>query len=244
MPVFLLGEDCHFPPARLASSDGVIAVGGDLSPRRLIRAYAAGIFPWFSENGPIIWWSPDPRLVLFPEEVHVSKSMRRVLNQDQFRCTLDLNFSEVLGHCRQSRKGESGTWITDEMAEAYLRLHRLGYAHSVEVWSERHLVGGLYGVSLGSCFFAESKYYQVTNASKFAFIWLARFLKGLGFLMMDCQVTSDHVKSMGAREGPRREFLSDLAKAMRKPTLRGSWEQFLNRTQRPQSPPDPHDPRK
>ena len=235
MPVFLLGEDCHFPPAELATSDGVIAVGGDLSPRRLIRAYAAGIFPWFSENGPIIWWSPDPRLVLFPEEVHVSKSMKRVLNQGQFGCTLDLNFSEVLGNCRLSRKGEAGTWITDEMAAAYRHLHRLGYAHSVEVWSGGHLAGGLYGVSLGRCFFAESKYYSATNASKYAFIWLARWLKNLGFLMMDCQVASDHLKSMGAREVPRREFLQDLGAALRKPTLRGSWTRLANQTLRSQS---------
>ena len=230
MPVFLLGENSHFPPAELATAEGVVAVGGDLSPRRLIRAYAHGIFPWFSEEGPIIWWSPDPRLVLFPDEVHISKSMRQVINKNQFRVTLDQNFAQVVENCRRPRKGDEGTWITDEMAEAYCRLHHRGYAHSVEVWQGNRLAGGLYGVSLGRCFFAESKYYSVSNASKFALIWLARMLKRLEFPIMDCQVSSDHVKSLGARDVSRDEFMEILIKAFRKPTLRGDWGRLIEGT--------------
>ena len=230
MPVFILGKGSHFPPVELATADGVVAVGGDLSPRRLISAYAHGIFPWFSEEGPILWWSPDPRLILFPEEVHISKSMRQVINKNQFRVTLDQNFTQVIENCRRPRRGDKGTWITDEMAEAYSHLYHRGYAHSVEVWQENRLAGGLYGVSVGRCFFAESKYYSVSNASKFALIWLARMLKRLEFPIIDCQVSSDHVKSLGAREVSRDEFMGILERAFRKPTLRGDWGPLIEGT--------------
>lgn len=216
-----------FPPPELSSPEGIIAVGGDLSPQRLLNAYAAGIFPWYSEGEPILWWSPDPRLVLFPGEVHISKSMKRIINKKLFHLTCDSRFKEVIEKCRQPRLTQPCTWITDDIQEAYVQLHNMGYAHSVEVWQNEKLVGGLYGVSLGKCFFGESMFSHVANASKFAFIRFFQRLFQSGFIMVDCQVPSRHLKQLGAREIPRTEFLNLLEQGLAYKTLKGKWEFFL-----------------
>lgn len=227
MPIYLLGESTVFPAAENATRDGIIAIGGDLSPERLLNAYAGGIFPWYSDGEPILWWSPSPRMVLFPAEVHVSRSMKKLLRKDPpwFRWTVDRAFGEVIENCRTSRrKGEPGTWITIEMREAYIYLHELGFGHSLEVWQGEELVGGIYGVSLGKCFFGESMFSRAANASKFAFIMLARQLKKMEFLMLDCQVPSAHLKTLGAREIPRREYLELLKQGLQAETWVGKWE--------------------
>jgi len=224
MPVFHLRPDLIFPPPELASPEGVLAVGGDLSPERLLLAYRMGIFPWYGEEEPILWWSPDPRFVLLPAELNVSRSMRQLLKKDLFRVTFDRSFREVVEGCRRPRKDRSGTWIHEEMAEAYDELHRLGYAHSVEVWEGGEVVGGLYGVSLGRCFFGESMFTKVSNASKMALIVLARKLHALGFVLIDCQVYTDHLRSLGARMVPRSLFLRMLADGLNHETLRGNWD--------------------
>jgi leucyl/phenylalanyl-tRNA---protein transferase len=222
MPIFRLCDDIIFPPAGLASGSGVLAVGGDLSTGRLLAAYRGGIFPWYSEGDPIIWWSPDPRFVLFPGELRVSKSMRQVLKRNTFSITCDRDFSGVITGCRDSRE-ESGTWITDEMLEAYCELHRLGYAHSVEAWHEGVLAGGLYGVSLGRCFFGESMFATVSNASKAAFIVMVGFLEKIGIRIIDCQVYTSHLESLGARSIPRADFLQILGEALEHPDVTGNW---------------------
>ncbi len=229
MPIYLLGEDPLFPPPEMASPEGIIAAGGDLSPERLLNAYASGIFPWFSENDPILWWTPDPRMILLPGQIHISKSMKRIMdrNSGPFHLTVDRSFAEVIENCRKPRKIEgkrvTGTWITPEMKAAYTSLHRLGYAHSVEVWQENRLVGGLYGVSLGRCFFGESMFSLVPNASKYAFIVFFRKLFNLDFQLVDCQVPNNHLKRLGATEIPRRSFLALLDKALEHETLPGKW---------------------
>lgn len=226
MPIFLLGEKPIFPPAELANRDGIIAVGGDLSPERLINAYAAGIFPWYSESDPIIWWSPDPRLVMFPGEVHVSRSMKRLLKRNPFQLTSDRDFAGVIAGCRKFRQHQPGTWITPEIAEAYTRLHQLGFAHSVEVWQGKQLVGGLYGISLGKCFFGESMFSEAANASKLAFIKLSEKLFDQGFPFIDCQIPSPHLKTLGAREIPRKDYLKLLEEALKHETRQGKWHLF------------------
>jgi len=224
MPVFRLGKEPVFPPVELANPDGLVAVGGDLSVTRLLNGYRCGVFPWYSSQTPILWWAPDPRLVLFPKEVHVSKSMRRILNQRIFSLTFDREFRAVIENCARSRRGQEGTWITGDMRAAYLELHRRGYAHSLEVWRDADLVGGLYGVSLGRCFFAESMYHRAANASKFALIRLGQLLEQRGFSFIDCQIPNDHIKSMGAREISRREFMGHLEEALNHPSLTGDWQ--------------------
>ena len=164
--IFSLSKEIIFPPVELAEDNGILAVGGDLSPKRLIAAYSQGIFPWFSDDSPIIWWSPDPRFVLFPSEIKITRSMRQVLNRNIFTFSFDRNFREVITRCRNPRKDQEGTWITDEMVEAYVRLHEMGLAHSVEAWQDGELAGGLYGVSLGNIFFGESMFTDVSNASR------------------------------------------------------------------------------
>lgn len=226
MPVFLLGEKPVFPPAELADKEGILAVGGDLSPERLINAYRHGIFPWFSEGDPIIWWSPDPRLVLLPGEIHVSKSMAKILKKNPFRLTCDRSFESVIKKCSAPREKQKQTWITQEMMEAYIDLHNLGLAHSVEVWQQKRLVGGFYGVALGKCFFGESMFFEVANASKFAFIKFAGKLFERGFLLVDCQVPTEHLKSLGAREIPRAKFLLILKESLRYETHKGKWDIF------------------
>lgn len=226
MPVFWLSDDkIAFPDPSLANDDGVLAVGGDLSPERLLLAYQLGIFPWYNEHDPILWWSPDPRFVLFPSELKVAKSMRPYFNQRKFELTLDTRFREVIGHCQTSRrKGQlGGTWITDEMLEAYCRLHELGLAHSVEVWKSDRLVGGLYGIALGKIFFGESMFAKVSNASKFGFIALVRMLEQLDYWLIDCQQETRHLGSLGARNIPRETFLDYLDKNRSEPTMRGGW---------------------
>jgi leucyl/phenylalanyl-tRNA--protein transferase len=227
MPIFLLGEEPVFPPPELASPEGIIAVGGDLSSQRLLNAYGSGIFPWYSEGEPILWWSPDPRLVLLPGDLHISKSMKKILKKNLFHLSFDHSFTQVIENCRRPRPGQRGTWITDEIRDAYSKLHQLGFAHSVEVWRQNQLVGGLYGVSIGKCFFGESMFAETANASKFAFIKFFQRLFQAGFIMIDCQVPSDHLKRLGAREIPRKQFLSLLAKGLKSKTIRGKWD-FLD----------------
>ena len=211
MPVFLLDNNhLIFPSPELANPDGVLAVGGDLSPERLLLAYQHGIFPWFSAGEPIMWWSPDPRFVLFPEKLKVSKSMRPYFNQQKFRVTYDRAFGQVMRECSQPRVGgpQGSTWITESMVEAYIRLHEIGFAHSVEVWEGEELVGGLYGLSLGKCFFGESMFTRVSNASKFGFISLVKHLRAFDFQLIDCQQQTGHLKSLGAEAISRKAFFA------------------------------------
>ena len=200
MPVFWLDDQSlEFPAPELATPEGILAVGGDLSPARLLEAYAGGIFPWFNEGDPILWWSPDPRFVLFPDELVVSKSMRPYFNQKKFQVSFDQDFEGVMRSCQQSnRNGQSGdTWITEDMIQAYVQVHQLGYAHSVEVWQEGDLVGGLYGISLGKIFFGESMFSRVSNASKFGFITLVQKLREKGGKKQQCfGVAGSHKHSL------------------------------------------------
>lgn len=224
MPVFRLTKSLLFPPCHYAEPDGLLAVGGDLSPERLLLAYRMGIFPWYSEDTPILWWSPDPRLVLFPEELKVSSSLRRAIRKGVFQVTMDRAFRQVMEGCATIvRKSAEGTWILPEMVEAYCRLHRLGYAHSVESWYGGELVGGLYGVAIGRVFFGESMFARMTDASKVAFVHLVGLLRHWDFELIDCQVTTTHLQRFGAREIPREEFLDRLETALVKSTYRGRW---------------------
>lgn len=210
---WLSKDQITFPHPDLANEDGILAVGGDLSAERLIEAYKKGIFPWFNPEDPIIWWSPNPRFVLFPEEIKVSKSMRPYFNQKKFTVTCDTVFEQVITSCsKQDRSGQlGGTWITDNMLEAYINLHHLGHAHSVEVWDKDELVGGLYGISQGKIFFGESMFSKVSNASKFGFISLVKKLTEQGYNLIDCQQETKHLASLGARSIPRKQFLAFLA---------------------------------
>jgi leucyl/phenylalanyl-tRNA--protein transferase len=223
--VYRLSRRAVFPEPGEAEPDGLLAVGGDLSPERLLAAYAAGIFPWYSDETPILWWSPDPRLVLDPASLHVSRSLTRTLRRRRYRVRSDTAFAEVIARCAsRTRPGQDGTWITDEMAAAYRRLHELGFAHSFEAWEGETLSGGLYGVSLGGAFFGESMFADRPDASKVALVtaigWMARW----GVTLVDCQVRTEHLVRLGAREIPRREFLAALARALEKPTRRGRWD--------------------
>ncbi len=185
-------------------------MGGDLSPHRLLLAYSLGIFPWFNEGEPPLWWCPDPRCVLLPAELKVSRSLSKLLRRNSFHVTSNRSFAQVIDNCAALREANGGTWITDEMRAAYCRLHEFGYAHSVEAWLDGALVGGLYGVSLGRCFFGESMFFRVANASKVAFVTLVRHLREQGFTLVDCQLPSAHLASFGARSLPRSEFLQRL----------------------------------
>ena len=212
--IFRLTEELMFPNPRLAGESGLLAIGGDLSPERLMLAYANGIFPWYSDDEPICWYCPETRCVLLPQNIRISKSMQKVLNSGLFEITAGFAFPDVIAACKQkARAGQDGTWITDEMEKAYIELYELGYAISVEVWQAGKLVGGLYGVIIGRVFFGESMFSDVANASKAALIWLCRS----GFFdLIDCQVVTSHLVSMGATAMPRNEFLNLLQEILDK----------------------------
>ncbi len=224
MTIFRLPDECIFPPPELADDNGLIAVDGDLSEQRILTAYSMGIFPWYSEGDPILWWSPDPRLVLFPHDFKIARSLRQTMNRNQFTVTLDNAFEEVIKNCATvHRKCDGGTWITDEMLDAYIGLHKSGFAHSVEAWHKGKLVGGLYGLSLGSVFFGESMFTRKSNASKVAFASLVNQLIKWDFSLIDCQVTTPHLQSLGAREIPRSEFLNLIKDGLTSSTTKGKW---------------------
>lgn len=209
--MFLLNHRLLFPDVEKADEDGLLAVGGDLSPERLLLAYKNGIFPWFNEDSMILWWSPDPRMVLFPEKVKISKSMAQVMKSNKFRITWNTEFEKVINACSAIiRKGQHGTWITPEMKSAYLKLHQMGIAKSIEVWENDLLVGGLYGIDLGNVFCGESMFSSTSNASKFAFICLAKELQHKKYKLIDCQVYTAHLESLGAEEIPRKQFMAIL----------------------------------
>ncbi len=209
----ILGKNILFPPVESADENGLLAIGGDLSPERLILAYKKGIFPWFNEGEPVIWYSPPERMVLFPKDLKVTKSMEKVLKNGNFRVSFNQHFTAVIHHCKTiDRPGQGGTWITREMQQAYIKLHELGYAKSVEVWQEDRLVGGLYGIDLGHIFTGESMFSLVSNASKVAFIYLNQILKEKNYLLLDCQVYNEHLASLGAFEIPREVFLQYLVR--------------------------------
>lgn len=209
--MFVLTNDLVFPPVEQAEADGLLAVGGDLSRERLLLAYRNGIFPWYNEDEPICWWCPDPRFVLFPEELKISKSMRPVLKGNKFRFTINKAFVQVMQHCRKTdRKGQDGTWISPAIVEAYTDLHLMGYAHSAEAWMDGQLVGGLYGIRMGNVFFGESMFSSVSNASKFAFARYVSFLQQQKVQLIDCQVYTPHLESLGARLIPRADFIGQL----------------------------------
>jgi leucyl/phenylalanyl-tRNA--protein transferase len=212
MALFALDKELIFPPVHLAEPDGLLAIGGDLSTERLLLAYRNGIFPWY-EGEHILWWCPDPRFVLVPPELKVSKSMAQLLKRQAFQFTINKAFPEVISNCKAiSRRGQDGTWITEGIREAYTRLHRQGYAHSAEVWQDDQLVGGLYGVRMGKMFFGESMFSKVSNASKYAFISYVQQLMSEDVQLIDCQVYTEHLESLGARMMPRQWFLQMLKK--------------------------------
>ena len=214
MPVFPLNHLLRFPHPKYAEPDGLLAVGGDLSQQRLLLAYRNGIFPWYSGSEPLLWWSPNPRFVLFPEALKISKSMRQVLRSQKFSYTIDQSFAEVVKACQKiPRRGQYDTWITDDMLKAYNRLHQSGYAHSVEIWNQNDaLVGGLYGVAVNNCFCGESMFARESNASKAGFILFVRLLQQWGFGLIDCQIHTNHLESLGATSISRNRFLEQLTK--------------------------------
>ena len=217
-------NDYAFPSAELAEKDGLLAIGGDLSPLRLLNAYANGIFPWYNEDEPILWWSLDPRLIIRPGEMKVSKSLRHTLNTGKFEVRIDTRFKAVMQHCANTpREGQDGTWISKDILEAYCKLHELGFAHSFETYLNDELVGGLYGIAIGKAFFGESIFHNVSDASKVAFYHLHQFLKAHGFKLIDCQQETPHLKSLGAYAIPRHDFLIELEDLVTEPSLIGNW---------------------
>lgn len=224
MPVFQLDHRLIFPPPELAEDSGIVAVGGGLEPERLLLGYQSGIFPWYSEGLPIIWHSPDPRMVLPIDELHVPRSLAKAMRRRPYELRLDTAFDRVITECSEKpREGQDGTWITDEMREAYIELHQLGFAHSVEAFRDGELVGGLYGVSIGKMFFGESMFAHADDASKIAFVTVVRQLAAWGIDLIDCQVYTDHLARFGAREWPRERYLAELARLVTYPTRRGLW---------------------
>jgi leucyl/phenylalanyl-tRNA---protein transferase len=207
MPISILNHELWFPPVEDATEDGLLAMGGDLSAERLLLAYRSGIFPWFNEDEPPLWWCPHPRCVLFPDELYISKSMKQLLKRKAFTVTINKSFEEVVRQCGETRKDKEGTWITDDIMNAYAELHRLGFAISVEAWSNNELVGGLYGIRMGKLFFGESMFSKVSNASKYAFINYTKYLQKEGVVLIDCQVYTQHLESMGAKMIDRDLFL-------------------------------------
>jgi leucyl/phenylalanyl-tRNA--protein transferase len=211
------------PAGALAEPNGLLAIGGSLSPRRLLRAYRKGIFPWYSSGQPILWWSPDPRMVLFPDRIKISRSLRKTLKKGLFRVTFDTAFATVMHHCSEPRRDEPGTWITAEMCAAYGRLQQLGYAHSVEAWHEDELVGGLYGVAIGRIFYGESMFSRMNDASKTALVILTAQLQRWGFALIDCQMHTAHLLSLGAEDIPRQTFVELLEHFCPLPGSQESW---------------------
>ena len=210
MPLFALDAELKFPPVQFAEPDGLLALGGDLSTERLLLAYKSGIFPWY-EGEDILWWSPNPRFVLIPEELKINKGIKPLLKKGEFKFTMNQAFKDVISHCKEiKRPGQEGTWITDEVEKAYCRLHDLGYAHSAEVWKDDKLVGGLYGIRLEKVFFGESMFSKVSNASRYAFIRYVQFLKDDGVALIDCQVYTEYLETFGARMINREDFISQL----------------------------------
>lgn len=220
-----------FPPVSeaLTEPDGLLAIGGDLSSKRLLAAYRRGIFPWYSDGQPILWWSPNPRAVLYLNALHISRSLKKTLRRDDYSVTFDHAFNDVLQACAKPRKDGLGTWITGEMASAYARLHSQGHAHSIEVWRNGRLIGGLYGVSIGQIFFGESMFSRETNGSKIAIVWLVRQLQRWQFALMDCQVYSTHLGTLGTRLIPRDKFVQYLDIYCNKPGHPGPWQYELSR---------------
>lgn len=217
-----------FPPVHEAIDDGLLAFGGDLTPEWLLEAYRRGIFPWFnSDKSEILWWSPDPRFILFPQELKIHRSLKQVMRKKIFTVSMDTVFSQVIAECARPRKNESGTWITPRMKTAYTMLHEMGFAHSVEVWQDGTLVGGLYGVSLGNAFFGESMFTQVDNASKIALVTLIAVARKLGFAFIDCQVYTDNLRRFGARFIEREEFINLLQASLQHATHEGSWSSLI-----------------
>ena len=224
MPVFRLSDEYIFPPVEYANEMGILAIGGDLMPERLLTAYTAGVFPWYSKNEPILWWSPDPRFVIFPKEIIISKSMKKVIKKHVFDIKADTAFDKVIQHCSViPRKRQKGTWITEEMINAYIMLNRLGFAHSIEAWKDDELVGGLYGVSLGGMFFGESMFSFEDNASKAALIALADKLIQMKFELIDSQVYTPHLETLGGMNISRESYISILKTSLKKKTITGSW---------------------
>jgi len=225
MPVFQLGEQLVFPPAAMAEEDGLLAIGGDLSPERLLLAYRNGIFPWYAEGAPILWWSPSPRLVIFPAEFNCPRRLSRLVRQHKFTMSIDRDFRQVISACASAgERKEKGTWITADMIEAYCLLHDMGYAHSVECWQAEQLVGGLYGIALGSVFFGESMFSRQPNTSKIALVTLAQKLRDWDYTLIDCQMKTGHLMQFGAREIPGREFRSLLAEYCQQSLSPGKWD--------------------
>ncbi|MBK7860939.1 MAG: leucyl/phenylalanyl-tRNA--protein transferase [Archangiaceae bacterium] len=226
VPYALLGPDPEqWPPIEKTHTDGILAFGGDLSPRRLTAAYARGIFPWYSEGLPILWHCPDPRFVLDPAKLHVPKSLEKELKRATYEVRLDTAFEQVIDHCAKTpREGQRGTWITREMRAAYVQLHRLGLAHSAEAWADGKLLGGLYGVSLGDVFFGESMFALAPDASKVAFVTLVRELIRWGLALIDCQQETAHLARFGAESWPRQRFVARVAELVTRPTRSGPWK--------------------
>jgi len=224
MPVFRLIDEPIFPSPEFAEANGLLAIGGDLHPARLVMAYSMGIFPWFSENDPILWWSPAPRLVLYPPEFHLSRRLGRLLRSGAFTLSADTAFAEVIASCATaSGRRENGTWITAEMQQAYIRLHQLGFAHSIECWRDGQLAGGLYGVCLDRIFFGESMFTRITDASKVALAALVEHALDLGIALIDCQMATDHLRRFGARELSRKAFLAQLETCIDQCLPQGKW---------------------
>lgn len=228
LPVFLSADTLNFPDPGRADSEGLVAIGGDLSVDRLLRAYTMGIFPWYSAGTPILWWSPDPRCVLLPGDLHVSQSLRRILKRGEFTITFNQAFEQVIRQCAATpRQGQNGTWLLEEMIQAYINLHHKGFALSCEAWHEGQLAGGLYGVHIGSAFFGESMFHAVPNASKAAFAYLCEWLGANGCSMIDCQQTTRHMLGFGAQEMPRKRFLNRLRSALLDPPLQVKVLEYL-----------------
>lgn len=225
MPLFRLSKNLEFPPAWLARADGLLCIGGDLSPDRLLLAYKEGIFPWFSREEPILWWSPDPRLVLFPKDIHVSKSLKKKIKKNIYQIKINQAFEQTITACSESRQNrQEGTWLVEEMIDAYVELNQLGFAHSIETWKDGELKGGLYGVCIGKSFFGESMFSSEADTSKLALVTLAKYLEQFNFDLIDCQVTTSHLLRMGAVEISRNHFLDIIKESVKKKADPTIWQ--------------------